>query len=360
MNLFQILEQFPDEKSTYNYFEQIRWNNKPKCCHCSSVKVSRRYDDFRYHCTDCRKRFSVLTNTYLHNTRMPLQKWLLAFAVVSDSKKGLSALQLQRNIGVTYVTAFKMSHKIRDIMAEEKIEMLEEVTEMDETFIGGRPRKPNVKIPLNKQEKGYLDDKAEFVKLAGFNLNAKKGNPAYEDVETKRGRGSQKQIPVVGVVQRDGAVIAEVMKKLTAKNLESLVERTVNSENSIIISDKYKGYNKLHKIIEHIKIDHNKIYSYRGINTNTIESFWAIVERGIMGTYHQVSLKYLPKYIVEFCFKYNNRQYDDMFETLCKASMHRNIPPAIIKNPDVINIPKKTPKGHIGRKKPNSLKNLFN
>jgi transposase-like protein len=352
MDLFEILNKFPNEKSTYDHLEKIRWSKKVVCSHCQSDKVSKRYDDFRYHCTNCRMRFTVLTNTYLHNTRMPLQKWFLAFAVISDAKKGISALQLQRNLGVQYRTAFNMYHSIRDMMAEEKIELLDNVVEMDETYIGGKPRKPNIKKELTAEGREYLITRTDEVEKLGFDLSRKKGNTAKVDLNTKRGRGSQKMIPVTGIVQRDGAVIAEVMDKLGAKNLEALVKKHVDLQSALLVTDTYKGYSKMQKIIEHIQIDHSKLYSYNGVNTNTIESFWAIVERGIIGQYHHVSLKYLPKYIVEFCFKYNNRNFDDMFETLVKAAMRVKLSKPILQDPNKKPKTKQTKKGNLGTKKP--------
>ena len=146
------------------------------------------------------------------------------------------------------------------------------------------------------------------------------------------------------------------MDSLGAKKLEALVKKHVDLADTLLITDTYKGYSRMKKIIEHIKIDHSKLYSYNGVNTNSIESFWAIVERGIIGQYHHVSLKYLPKYVVEFCFKYNNRNYDDMFETLVKASMGVKIPKAIIHDPTKpkpIRHPKK--RGHLGSTKPKNL-----
>lgn len=333
MDLFEITQKFSTEAATYDFLELHRWNGKPKCPFCQTTKVTGRYADLRYHCGFCQKKFSVTTNTYLHNTRMPLQKWILAFAVVSDAKKGLSSKQLERNLNIHYETAFNMAHKIRDMMAEEKIDLLDNVVEMDESYIGGKPRKPNIKADLSKEGKQYLIERTKEVKGQGFDLRRLKGNTAKVDLNTKRGRGSQKQVPLAGIVQRDGAVIAEVMESLGAKKLEALVQKYIDTADTLLITDQYKGYNKMQKIIEHIKIDHSKLYSYNGVNTNTIESFWAIVERGIMGQYHHVSLKYLPKYVVEFCFKYNNRNYDDMFETLVKVAMKIKIPKAIIHDP---------------------------
>ncbi len=354
MNLIEIADKFPTPFHTIQFFEKHRWAKGVTCPHCSSTSVSPRQADERFKCRNCRRGFSVTTLTYLHQTHIPLRTWLFAFAVIADAKKGLSALQLQRHLGLTYKTSFYMYHAIRDMMAEEKVELLEDVVEMDETYVGGKPRKPNIKRPLTEEGKEYLIERTQEVQKLGFDLSTKKGgNPAKVDLNTKRGRGSQKMIPVTGIVQRDGAVIAEVMESLGAKKLEALVKKHVDLADSLLITDTYKGYSKVGRMIEHIKIDHSRLYSYNGVNTNTIESFWAIVERGIFGQYHHTSLKYLPKYIVEFCFKYNNRNFDDMFETLVNASMRVKIPSAIIHDP---NKPKPTvkplKKGHLGSKKP--------
>jgi transposase-like protein len=356
MNLIKIAQKFPSQFDTILFFEKYRWAKGIVCPHCASPSISPRQADHRFKCRKCRRGFSVTTNTYLHQTHIPLQTWMFAFSVIADAKKGLSSLQLQRHLGIAYQTAFEMAHKIRDIMAEEKIQPLNDVIEMDETYVGGKPRKPNVKKLLTKEGKEYLVNRTQEVKSLGYDLRALKGNTAKVDLDTKRGRGSQKLIPVTGIVQRDGAVIAEVMDSLGAKKLEEMVKKHVDLAKTLLITDTYKGYARMKKIIEHIKIDHSKLYSYNGVNTNSIESFWAIVERGIIGQYHHVSLKYLPKYIVEFCFKYNNRNFDDMFETLVKASMCVKIPKAIIHDPSKpkpIRKPRK--KGHLGTTKPKNL-----
>lgn len=356
MNLVEIAEKFPTDLDTRNHFEKIRWNGSVTCPYCSCIRISPRQSDGRFKCNnkDCRNGFSVTTLTHLHGTHIPLKRWLFAFSVIADAKKGVSSKQLERHLGLSYETAFYMAHTIRDIMSEEKVKPLNNVVEMDETYIGGKPRKPNVKNELTPEGREYLVTRTEEVKKQGFDMRRLKGNTAKVDLDTKRGRGSQKMIPVTGIVQRDGAVIAEVMDKLGAKELEKLVKKHVNLGESLLVTDTYKGYSSMQKIIEHIKIDHSKLYSYNGVNTNTIESFWAIVERGIFGQYHHVSLKYLPKYIVEFCFKYNNRNFDDMFETLVKASMMVKIPNAIIHDPKKPRKKKVMKKGNLGSKKTNS------
>jgi transposase-like protein len=319
MNLIQISNTFLSETEVTDYFEYVRWGKKPKCCHCGSLNSSKRDLDLRYFCNDCRGRYSVTTNTYLHHTRLSLKTWLFSFALITDAKKGISALQLQRNIGVTYKTAWNMYHQIREIMSDGGI-ILEGIVEMDETYVGGKPRKyQSAKYPEGMVFNEYLEDKID--KLADrfeFDYNAPKKKALNEDA--KRGRGTSKT-PVVGIVQRNGNVVAEVMQKTNWKNFKAMVQKYVDMEDSVLMTDQFKAYDRFDTIIEHIKIDHTKMYSYKGLNTNSIESFWAIVKRGIMGQYHSVSDKYLPNYIDEFCFKYNNRRFDDMFETLVFNSM---------------------------------------
>lgn len=115
------------------------------------------------------------------------------------------------------------------------------------------------------------------------------------------------------------------MRTLSYQNFKKMVEKYVDEEDAILITDEYSGYSKIHNIIEHLKIDHHKLYSYKGVNTNTIESFWAIIERGIIGQYHSVSTKYLPNYIAEFVYKYNNRNDNEwMFDELVTKLVNSN------------------------------------
>lgn len=319
MDLYKIAQSFPDEEKATNYFEYVRWGEKTKCSHCTSTNIGKRSLDFRYYCNTCEKRFSVTTGTALESTNLSLIKWLFAFALITDAKKGISALQLQRNIGISYQTAWTMYHKIRNFMTDGDIK-LTGIIEADETYIGGKPRKYQSAKYKTPFEHDYLDDKLEKngQKFTFENLNAYKKKGITEDAP--RGRGTSKT-PVVGMVQRNGNVVAEVMLKTDFKHIKQMAEQYINMPDSILLTDEYSAYNRFDAIIEHIKIDHSKMYSYKGLNTNSIESFWAIVKRGINGQYHQVSDKHLPNYIDEFCFKYNNRRFDDMFETLVFNSM---------------------------------------
>ncbi|MCD4795010.1 MAG: IS1595 family transposase [Bacteroidales bacterium] len=323
MNIIQISKKFPTDIDAINYFESYRWKDGRICPYCKKEHKGNRSKDNRFKCSKCKKSFSVKTGTYLHDTRLPLKKWLFMFSIITDAKKGLSALQLQRNLDISYPTAFNCYHKIREIMTIENKEVkLEGILEQDETFVGGKPRPmPNTDC-LEPKERKELDKKIEEYEKEGFDFETKEKRYVACDKDIKRGRGSQKKIPVVGLVQRDGNVVAEVMRKLSYKELKQLVKKHVdNIDDSLLITDEYKGYSQFGKIIEHIKIEHTEMYSYRGINTNTIESFWAFIKRQIMGQHHHVSPEKLHLYVAETVFKFNNRKDDDMFETLVRLSM---------------------------------------
>ena len=319
MNLIEVSELFPTELEAVQHFEKMRWGKKPKCPYCESAKVWKRSNDMRFLCKECKNSFSVTVNTQLHNTRLPLKTWLFAFSLVSDAKKGVSALQLQRNLSVSYPTAWAMGHKMRELMIMENEEIrLEGVVEMDETFVGGKPRKMgNPDYPQKRYED--LDEQIEELEEKGHSFERNRKNPAIPAVNPKTG-GADKQ-KVAGIVQRNGDVVAEVLTNLKFVELKKMVEKYVDEKDSVLVTDAYVGYKSMNKIIDHIAIDHQKLYSYRNVNTNSIESFWAIVKRGIMGQYHAVSARHLPNYIAEFVFKYNNRKDDDMFVTLVRNSM---------------------------------------
>lgn len=325
MNIIEITEKFPTELDAIKHFETIRFGETNKCAYCDSVKLSKRSKtDNRFKCYDCKKSTFVTVNTPLHSTNMDLKKWMFAFSIITDAKKGLSALQLQRNLNISYPTALNMYHKIRNLMSiENNAIQLDGIVEMDETYIGGKPRKFNTGETIKPEHATVipeLDERIDELKEAGVSFKRKRGNPAVSAENTKRGRGTSKT-PVIGIVERNGNVVAEVSKHVTAYQIKHMVEKYVDADDSVLITDTFKGYAKIDTIIENVKIDHQKLYSYKGINTNSIESFWAIIKRQIIGQHHQVSLKHLPKYVAEAVFKYNNRNNDDMFETLIKNSM---------------------------------------
>lgn len=280
MDIIEIFKQFPTHEDCIKHLEHLRWKSTPKCVYCNSTNTTPMPKELRHHCNNCNTTFSVTVGTIFHHTHLPLQKWFLAICLILNAKKGLSARQLARDLKVNKDTAWRMGMKIREAMMEKmQRELLTGIVECDETYIGGKPRKGS----------------------GGYN---------------KRGRGTKKT-PVVGMVERDGNLKAEVVKnrKLDSKSLKALVRRNVDISNAILVTDEYKGYIGIQKIMSHMVVDHSVWYVTGDAHTNTIESFWALLKRGIIGQYHKVSLRYLSRYIDEFCYRWNNRKEDNLFQT---------------------------------------------
>jgi len=278
MNIISIYKRFPKEFDCRTYLEQLRWQSKPVCPYCSSANITLRPKEQRHHCNNCNTTFSVTVNTIFHCTHLPLQKWFLAVSLVLNAKKGIAARQLARDLEVNKNTAWRMAMKIRQAMVDTRQRnLLTGLVEMDETYIGGKPRKGSGQI-------------------------------------NKRGRGTRKT-PVVGIMERGGRVTASPAKngQLTTKNLADLVRRSVDTNNATLITDEFTGYIGIRRILPHEIVDHSNWYVDGYKHTNNIESFWALLKRGIVGQYHKVSLHYLPRYIDEFCYRHNHRKDTDLF-----------------------------------------------
>jgi len=269
------LKKFPDEKSTIEYFTNQRFPEGVICPNCKRKEVKKRKDNPKfYHCNFCNYDFSVFKDTIFEKTSTDLQKWFYAIHLFLNAKKGISAKQLQREIRVTYKTAWRMLHQIRKAMEDKNHNNLyEAIIEMDETYIGGKPRKPNKR-----------DDDIKGGKLP-------------------RGRATNKP-SVIGVLDRKNRkVFAKVAlrnrkgQRLTFKQLIDLLNQVCKGKN-VVITDEYRGYQKLRYTQHfHLQIDHNKMFVDSIVHTNTIESFWAIVKRAIYEVYHRISVKYLQAYI---------------------------------------------------------------
>ena len=207
-----------------------------------------------------------------------------------NAKSGISSMNISRDIGVTYKTAWYSAMRVRCAMLDWG-EKLEGIVEMDETYVGGKPRKRN-------GQKGVTEANTADLSTV-YNL---------ESTQVKRGRGTKK-VPVAGIVQRKGNVVAKVMDNLTSKELMKMLQRAVNIKNSTLMTDDFKSYKQMDEVIERFVINHSaKEYSRGAIHTNTIEGFWSIIKNGIRGQYRVLSKKYLPFYLAEFCYRYNRRQ----------------------------------------------------
>jgi transposase-like protein len=280
MNIIQIFKQFPTQESCIKHLEKARWGDKPICVYCGSTNTNILVKELRHHCNGCRKSFSVTVGTIFHHTHVPLQKWFLLIALMQNAKKGLSSCQAARDIEISQTTTWSMMHRIRKSMSD-NTNLLSGIIEMDETYVGGKPRKENSKDRDN------------------------------DDKDNPRGRGTKKT-PVVGMVEREGKVKATSVSKheLKATDLRALILKSIDTQNSILITDEYTGYSNVSKIVPHETINHSYEYVRGDIHTNAIEGFWAILKRGLMGQFHWVSKKHLNAYIDEFCYRYNARELD--------------------------------------------------
>ncbi|MBI4810917.1 MAG: IS1595 family transposase [Ignavibacteriales bacterium] len=288
MNIVQVYKQFPSQNDCIAHLEKVRWHNKPVCPYCKSTKVSSYKQENRHHCNNCNTSFSVTVGTIFHKTKVDLQKWFVAISQVLNAKKGISARQLARDIEVNKDTAWYMAMRIRRAMNEYG-DLLEGIIEVDETYIGGKPRKGTI------------------------------NNPDKTGKQNKRGRGTKK-IPVVGLAQRGGRVHAKVIKGLNHKSLSRIIKGHIKPETSKVFTDEFKGYCKVAGFVEHKTVDHQKEYVNGEVHTNTVESFWALLKRGIVGQYHKISADHLPKYIHEFCYRHNHRKNDFVFDlTISRA-----------------------------------------
>jgi transposase-like protein len=265
---------YTNEEAARKHLEAIRWPNGVTCPLCGSVGAKALGGASMgagwFHCVDCRRKFTVRTGSIYERSHIALNKWVLATHLMCASKKGISAHQLHRMLGITYKSAWFMAHRIREAMigTPSKIGGEGKMVEMDETFVGGKA----------KNRKGYVPPKTA----------------------------------VVALVERDGEVRAQKDKKVTSKTLNEVVIKNADRK-SHLMTDESKAYIGVGQLYaDHSTVNHQKRqYAVDGKHTNTVEGFFSLLKRGVVGTFHHIEEPHIDRYVTEFSFRYNTRKITD-------------------------------------------------
>ena len=293
ITLAPIIADETDEQARI-FVESLLWPNGPTCPHCACVGAhylmhvkgkqtpKQKLEDqpapsrTLYKCKDCRKPFTVRMGTIFEDSHIPLRKWLMAVHLMTSSKKGVSSLQISREVGIMYKSAWFMTHRIREAMnMEREYPSLEGTIEVDETYVGGKPRKGS-------------------------------GN-------TRTGRGTKK-IPVIVLVERDGSAVSHPISRVTTQELKGAIRKNVKVS-AKICTDEYRSYKGIGKEFArgHSTVHHSsgEYKNADGEHTNTAESFFALIKRGHYGIFHLMSEQHLHRYVTEFEFRWNLRKVTD-------------------------------------------------
>ena len=290
MNLVEMMKDFADEAKCRSYIEALRWPDGVRCPSCKHDKVYRLENRPLFLCASCEYQFSVTVDTIFHDTHLPLSTWFLATILLCEAKKGMSACQIQRSLGLkTYKTAWYLCHRIRSAMAQVERLPLGGKVEMDETFIGG--------------------------------VNRGKGwEHGYDNKEV-----------VIGIRQRGGELRFFHAEDVKSGTLAKYIRENLRDDVEVLFTDDYKSYRSaaahLRKDGRHKTIRHSlRIYVKGDIHTNTIESAFSLLKRGVMGSWHRVSAKHLQSYCNEMCFRFNNRKNPYLFrDTILKLISSANL-----------------------------------
>lgn len=289
LTLDEIQSRFSTDESARRYLEEIRWGSGVVCAHCKNADPKRiweikenRAKKIRaglYHCAECNKQFTVTVGTIFEDTHIPLRKWLVAWYLLCSSKKGISSLQIQRMLGLgSYRTALFMMHRIRYALAQPAFTgMLKGIVEVDEVYLGGK-----------QKGSGY--------------------------------KNLTKKSCVVSLVERGGNARSLVVDRVTSENLHGAIMEHVQ-DGSIVCTDDFNAYRHMPKIFTHKSVKHSAkeyVRKEKGlkVHTNTVESKFSLLKRGIVGTFHQVSKKHLPLYLAEFDHRFNHRKSTDGERTI--------------------------------------------
>jgi transposase-like protein len=266
ISTFQLFEMFPDQESARAYLEGRLWPNGPRCPVCGlGERITVRKEGY-YRCNQCKEDFTVRTGTIFERSHVPLHKWVYAMYLLVTARKGISSMQLAKEIGITQKSAWFVLHRLREACGD-KLEKLQGIIEIDETYVGG--------IEANKHDHKKL----------------------------KGGRGAVGKTAVLGMRERGGRTVAMSIEATDAETIQAAIVNHVEAGSTIHTDEAgaYKGMPFDHETINHSE----KEYVRDGVTTNSIESVFAVLKRGLIGVYHHASAKHLDRYVDEFAFRLN-------------------------------------------------------
>jgi len=278
--IFEFNEFFKDEKTCYEFFETQRWQGVPVCPHCGTakapykVKARGKFKDIpSYRCSErqCDLPFTVRTNSIFEGSKVELRKWFQAAYEISTSKKGISSVELATRIGTSQKTAWFINHRIRTMLKNTQPELLRDVVQLDETFVGGK----------NKNR--------------------------HTDKKIPNSQGGSGKTTVFGARGLLGEIRTEVIPNVETETIRPIVEKWIE-KGSIMVTDECRSYLPLNKDYFHVSVNHSEgQYVSGAFTSNGVENFWSLFKRGVIGTFHNISPQHIQKYTDEFSFRYNNK-----------------------------------------------------